>query len=55
MQTLLPAGAGYSTLEIKVNDIRAMTHETGRALCEATSWRDGFGDTTAHYLRSSAA
>jgi uncharacterized protein (TIGR00369 family) len=36
VQTLLPAGAGYSTLEIKVNYIRAMTRETGRALCDAT-------------------
>lgn len=31
----LPAGVGYTTLEIKVNFIRAMTAETGRVRCEA--------------------
>lgn len=31
----LPAGAGYTTLEFKVNFVRAMTAETGRVRCEA--------------------
>lgn len=30
----LPAGTGYTTLELKVNFIRAMTAETGRVRCE---------------------
>lgn len=35
VHSTLPAGAGYTTLEIKVNFIRAMTAETGRVRCEA--------------------
>ncbi len=35
VHSTLPAGAGYTTLEIKVNYVRAMTAETGRVLCEA--------------------
>ena len=31
----LPAGTGYTTLELKVNFIRAMTAETGRVRAEA--------------------
>jgi uncharacterized protein (TIGR00369 family) len=34
VHSTLPAGAGYTTLEIKVNFIRAMTAETGRVRCE---------------------
>src|SRR5918998_6772602 len=34
VHSMLPAGAGYTTLEIKVNFVRAMTAETGRLLCE---------------------
>jgi uncharacterized protein (TIGR00369 family) len=30
VQTMLPAGVGYSTLELKVNYVRAMTIKTGR-------------------------
>ena len=30
VHSMLPAGAGYTTLELKVNFIRAMTAETGR-------------------------
>jgi uncharacterized protein (TIGR00369 family) len=30
----LPAGTGYTTLELKVNFIRAMTADTGRVRCE---------------------
>ena len=35
VHSTLPAGAGYTTLEIKVNFVRAMTSETGRVRCEA--------------------
>ena len=35
VHSTLPAGAGYTTLEIKVNFVRAMTAETGRVRCEA--------------------
>ena len=31
VHSMLPAGAGYTTLEIKVNFIRAMSGNTGRA------------------------
>ncbi|HEX8147883.1 MAG TPA: PaaI family thioesterase [Pyrinomonadaceae bacterium] len=35
VHSVLPAGAGYTTLEIKVNFVRAMTAETGEVRCEA--------------------
>ncbi len=35
VHSMLPAGAGYTTLEIKVNFVRPMTAETGRVRCEA--------------------
>ncbi|HEX8000542.1 MAG TPA: PaaI family thioesterase [Pyrinomonadaceae bacterium] len=35
VHTMLPAGAGYTTLEIKVNYVRALTAETGIVRCEA--------------------
>lgn len=35
VHSTLPAGTGYTTLEIKVNYIRPMTAETGRMRCEA--------------------
>jgi uncharacterized protein (TIGR00369 family) len=35
VQSTLPAGSGYTTLETKVNFARAITRETGRVLCEA--------------------
>src|SRR5690349_20959688 len=34
VQSLLPAGAGYTTLEIKVNYLRAITSATGTVTCE---------------------
>ncbi len=34
VQTILPRGAGYTTLEIKVNFARPITRDTGRVLCE---------------------
>src|ERR671912_622303 len=35
VHSTLPAGAGYTTLEIKVNFIRPMTSQTKRVRCEA--------------------
>jgi len=35
IHSTLPAGAGYTTLEIKVNFVRPMTAETGRVRAEA--------------------
>jgi uncharacterized protein (TIGR00369 family) len=35
VQSTLPAGVAYTTLEIKVNYVRAMTTETGTVRCEA--------------------
>ena len=35
VQTTLPAGVGWTTLEVKVNFARPMTRDTGRVLCEA--------------------
>lgn len=35
VHSTLPAGAGYTTLEIKVNFVRPMTSETGTVRCEA--------------------
>src|SRR5688500_5333396 len=34
VHSTLPAGAGYTTLELKVNFTRPITSETGRVLCE---------------------
>jgi uncharacterized protein (TIGR00369 family) len=35
VQTMLPAGTGYTTVELKVNYVRPMTRDTGRIVCEA--------------------
>jgi uncharacterized protein (TIGR00369 family) len=35
IQTMLPAGVGYTSLDISVNYIRAITRETGSLRCEA--------------------
>ncbi len=35
VHSTLPAGAGYTTLEVKVNFVRALTAETGPVRCEA--------------------
>jgi uncharacterized protein (TIGR00369 family) len=34
IHTMLKAGSGYTTVEIKVNYVRAMTHETGQVRAE---------------------
>jgi uncharacterized protein (TIGR00369 family) len=36
VQSLLPAGTGYTTLEIKVNYLRPITCSTGTVTCEGT-------------------
>jgi EmrB/QacA subfamily drug resistance transporter len=36
VQSTLAAGVAYTTLELKVNFVRPMTHETGRVIAEAT-------------------
>jgi uncharacterized protein (TIGR00369 family) len=35
VQTTLPVGSAYTTLELKTNFLRPITHDTGRILCEA--------------------
>lgn len=47
IHTTLPAGTNYSTLEIKVNYVRAMTAETGRVRCEGTMIHVGGRTATA--------
>ncbi|MBC8075392.1 MAG: PaaI family thioesterase, partial [Chloroflexales bacterium] len=36
IHTTLPAGVGYTTLELKVNFVRPITVQTGRVTCEGT-------------------
>ena len=47
VHSTLPAGAGYTTLEIKVNYIRPMTTDTGRVRCEANVIHVGGRTATA--------
>lgn len=47
VHSLLPAGAGYTTLEVKVNYVRPMTRDTGRVLAEATVVHRGGRTATA--------
>ena len=47
VHSTLPAGAGYTTLEIKVNYIRAMSSETGLVRCEANAIHVGGRTATA--------
>jgi uncharacterized protein (TIGR00369 family) len=47
VHTLLPAGASYTTLEIKVNYIRPMMAATGRVSCEAKVIHAGGRTATA--------
>jgi uncharacterized protein (TIGR00369 family) len=47
VHSTLPAGAGYTTLEIKVNYVRALTAETGTVRCEATVIHVGGRTATA--------
>lgn len=36
VHTTLPAGTGYTTLELKINFLRQITARTGRVFCEGT-------------------
>ncbi len=47
VHSTLPAGAGYTTLEIKVNYVRAMSAETGEVRCEAKAIHVGGRTATA--------
>jgi uncharacterized protein (TIGR00369 family) len=47
VQSTLPAGYGYTTLETKVNLTRAITRETGRVLCEGKVVHPGRTAATA--------
>lgn len=47
VHTLLPAGKGYTTLELKVNFVRPVTARTGRLECEGTVVHAGSRTATA--------
>lgn len=47
VHTLLPAGVGYTTVELKVNFLRPITLKTGRLLCEGTTIHVGSRIATA--------
>jgi uncharacterized protein (TIGR00369 family) len=47
VHSTLPAGTGYTTLEVKVNFARPMTRETGRVLAEANVVHRGGRTATA--------
>ncbi len=47
VHTMLPAGTGYTTLEIKLNFLRQITTDTGRILCEGKSIHVGGRIATA--------
>jgi uncharacterized protein (TIGR00369 family) len=47
VHTELPAGVGYTTVELKVNFLRPITSETGRLICEGTTIHVGGRIATA--------
>ena len=47
IQTTLPAGVGYTTLEIKVNFVRPITLDVGELRCEGTVIHAGSRTATA--------
>ena len=47
VQSTLPAGSGYTTLETKVNFARAIKGDTGRVLCEGKVLHPGRTVATA--------
>src|SRR5215212_6685731 len=55
VHSTLPAGAGYTTLEIKVNYVRPMTAETGEVRCEARVIHVGGRTATAEGRVTDAA
>jgi len=47
VHSTLPAGAGYTTLEFKINFVRPLTRDTGRVHCEARTIHVGGRVATA--------
>jgi uncharacterized protein (TIGR00369 family) len=47
VQSTLPAGSGYTTLELKVNFVRPITRDTGPVRCEGRVVHDGRTVATA--------
>ena len=47
VHTTLPAGVGYTTLELKTNLLRAITLDSGRLLCEGRTLHVGGRTATA--------
>src|SRR3954465_15384391 len=47
VHTMLPAGIGHTTVELKVNVLRPITLQTGRLLCEGTTIHVGSRIATA--------
>lgn len=47
IHSLLPVGAGYTTLELKINFVRPITVDTGRVECEGTTIHVGSRIATA--------
>jgi uncharacterized protein (TIGR00369 family) len=47
VHTVLPAGVGYTTVELKVNFLRPIVANTGRLLCEGTTIHVGGRIATA--------
>jgi len=47
VHSVLPAGTGYTTLELKVNFVRPLTRDTGRILCEGRTIHVGGRVATA--------
>lgn len=54
VQTTLPAGTAYTTLELKVNFVRPITRETGRLRCEGRVIHMGRRTATAEAKVSDA-
>ncbi len=55
VHSTLPAGTGYTTLELKVNYIRALTKETGPVRCEGQTIAVGGRIATAEARLTDAA
>ena len=55
VHSLLPAGTGYTTLELKVNMIRPLTIETGQVRCEGSAIHVGTRTAVAEARVTDAA
>ncbi|HYF63908.1 MAG TPA: PaaI family thioesterase [Herpetosiphonaceae bacterium] len=55
VHSMLPAGAGYTTLEVKVNFLRPLTSATGPVRCEAKAIYVGGRTATAEARLADAA